>query len=759
MLFTKLANLTQRVPKVILAAAVLFIMAAALFGAPVSDKLPAGGYDDPNSEASRAQATLTTEFSGAPTKNDHFGGLPLVFIVSNPSGVASPEVKARAQAVVDALEKSPDAHQIASFWTSAPAVAETLVNKDRTSALVVSQISGSDSQAPNRAHDIAETVTGTFGQTTVKAGGETIAYYQFNQQSKTDLIMIEAIAMPLTFLVLTWVFGSLIAAMVPIAVAVFAMTGTTAALRVLFSFTDVSVFALNLAVSLCLALAIDYTLLIINRFREEIADGQSPGVAIENTLATAGKTVVFSALTVALPLIVMIIFPLYFLRSLAYAGLIGLSLSVIGALCVTPSALTILGARIDKWDVRKPVHRLLGRPAPVLKVPQNTYFYRGARFAMKHAASTVVLITAFLVLLGWPVLNMKTAYPDDRLLPTSATSRQAGDILRADFPQQANAIQVVFASDSLSDKESDDYAARLSRVSDVAAVAAPHGTYVHGNRVSRDSYGAGKTTNATLFTVSSTLEPYGPAAETQISALKDVPAPAKPTFGGLAQQNIDNVRAITDRVPTAFILIAVATMVLIFLLTGSVLLPIKTVLMNILSLSAAFGAMVWIFQEGHLGGLGTTATGTINYAFPPLIFCLAFGLSMDYEVFVLSRIREEWLGTDRGPGSNETAVALGLARVGRIVTVAATVMAIVFFAIAASQVSSMRMLGVGLALTVLLDAFVIRTVLVPAFMRLLGTANWWAPGPLRRWHNKWGVTEGTVEAADEKVQSGAQSGL
>jgi RND superfamily putative drug exporter len=746
-IFAKLANLTQRIPKAITAAAMLFIVAAGLFGAPVAERLPAGGYDDPNSEASQAQAALIAEFNGAPAKNDHAGGLPLLFVISNPAGLGSPEVKARAQAVIDALEKSPYAHQIASFWSSAPVVSQSLVNKDNTRALIVSQISGSDSEAPKRAHDIADTVTGTFGQTTVTAGGQTIAFYQSNSQSRTDLIMIEAIAMPLTFLVLAWVFGSVIAAMVPILVAVFAMAGTAAALRIIFSFTNVSVFALNLAVSLCLALAIDYTLLIINRYREELSRGQDARAAIATTLTTAGRTVVFSAITVALPLIVMIIFPLYFLRSLAYAGLIALFLSAFGALVLTPALLTILGTRIDTWDIRRPVYRLLGRPAPALKAPQDTFFYRSARFAMKHAVTVVVLITAFLLLLGWPVLSMKTAFPDDRMLPNSATSRQAGDILRAEFPQQTNTIQVVFPSDSLSEKDASGYAARLSRVPDVAAVAAPSGTYVGGNRVSPDSYGASQTTNATLIAVSSTLDPYGPAAKSQISALKDVPAPGTALFGGLAQQNINNVQAIIDRAPTAFILIMLATMVLIFMLTGSVLLPIKTVLMNILSLSAAFGAMVWIFQEGHLGGLGTTATGAINYAFPPLMFCLAFGLSMDYEVFVLSRIREEWLGTDRGPGSNEHAVAFGLARVGRIVTVAATVMAIVFLAIAASQVSSMRMLGIGLALTVLMDAFVIRTVLVPAFMRLFGNANWWAPKPLRRWHDKWGITEGVREGA------------
>jgi len=213
-------------------------------------------------------------------------------------------------------------------------------------------------------------------------------------------------------------------------------------------------------------------------------------------------------------------------------------------------------------------------------------------------------------------------------------------------------------------------------------------------------------------------------------------------FGGIAQQNLDSVNGISSKLPVVITLIVVTTLILLFLLTGSVLLPIKALVMNALSLTAAFGAMVWIFQDGHLAGFGTTTSGHVNAAFPPLIFCIAFGLSMDYEVFVLSRIREEWTKSGRTLAENERAVAVGLARTGRIVTAAATLMAIVFLAISASGVSSMRMLGVGLTITVLVDAFVIRIILVPAAMRLMGRANWWAPAPLARLHARWGLTEG-----------------
>lgn len=743
MMFIRLGALAQRRPRIVVAAALLFVLLAGVFGTPVSAQLPAGGYDDPKSESARVQVLLANDF--------HAGGMPIIFEITDPAGVDAPDARARARMVLDVLHHSSYAQQISSYWSASPPIAASLVSADHRTGLIVSQIAGSDSDAPPRAHEIADSVVGTHGAVTVKAAGQAIAYYDVNRQSRIDLIMTEAIAVPVTFAALVWIFGSVLAAILPIAVAVFAIAGTTAALRGLFMFTDVSVFALNLATALCLALAIDYTLFIINRYREELAGGQSTTGAMARTMNTAGRTVAYSAVTVALSLTVMAIFPMYFLRSLAWAGLIGVSLCLIGALAVAPALLTLLGDRIDKWDIRKPLYRL-GRRSPVHKAPQDTFFYRSAVFAMRHAIPVVLLVTTVFIILGIPFLTMKVAYPDDRILPTTAQSRQAGDILRTAFPRYGNAIRIALPSGGPSAAVS-DYALQLSRATDVLAVAAPDGTYVNGARVSTDSIGAARRIEgASYLTVSSSLDPYSPAGKTQLADLKHISAPAPTLFGGVAQQNIDDVNAIMSRLPLAFALIAAATLVLVFLLTGSILLPIKALAMNTLSLTAAFGAMVWIFQDGHLGGFGTTTTGHINAAFPPFIFCVAFGLSMDYEVFVVSRIREEWLNTDRRSGANERAVALGLARTGRIVTAAATVMAIAFLAIIASQVQSMRMLGTGLAITVLLDAFVIRTVLVPAFMRLLGRANWWAPAPLRRWHAKWGLTDEPRRSASEPVE-------
>lgn len=741
-MFTTLGAFATRFPRPILGAALVAFILAGVFGAPVAMKLPSGGYEVAGSESSRATAILNRNFVA--------GGMPIVFEITGPAGPDTPQVRERAHAVIAALTASGQAQQINSYWTAAaPVTAASLLSDDHRTGLVVAEITGGDSDAPPRAHGIANNLIGTRDGIAVNAGGQAIAYYDFNVQSRIDLVTVEAIAVPFTFLALIWIFGSAIAATVPLAIAAVAVAGATAALRIIFAFNDISVFALNLATALCLALAIDYTLFIIARYREETAGGAPPAQALITTMNTAGRTVTYSAITVALSLATMAIFPMYFLRSLAYAGVICVGLCLFGALVIAPALLVVLGARIDDWDIRTPVLRLLGRPSPQPRSAPESFFYRTATVCMRYAMPVTIGVTTLFVTLGAPFLGIKTAYPDDRTLPTTAPSRQAGDLLREQFPHYGtNAIRIVVPTNTASPPAIARYATALSTMPDVAAVAAPDGTYAAGARVSADAYGAGMRDGTAYLTVSSTLDPFSPAGKHQLAALKGIPAPGPTLFDGTAQRSVDDVHGITSRIPLVLVLVAVTTLILVFLFTGSLLLPIKAVLMNALSLTAAFGAMVWIFQDGHLGGFGTTTTGNINAAFPPLIFCLAFGLSMDYEVFVLARIREEWLQTSQSTDAdNDRAVALGLARTGRIVTAAATVMAIVFVAMIASQQANMRMLGAGLTITVLLDAFLIRTVLVPAVMKLMGRINWWAPAPLARWHAKWGLREGDSRPA------------
>ncbi|MFF0488765.1 MMPL family transporter [Nocardia sp. NPDC004068] len=364
---------------------------------------------------------------------------------------------------------------------------------------------------------------------------------------------------------------------------------------------------------------------------------------------------------------------------------------------------------------------------------------------MDHAVAVVLAVAVVFAVLSLPFLGIRLGNPDDRVLPETASARQVGDVLREQFGQDiAGTVRIVLPDGVGGVGELGRYAADLSRVPDVGGVAAPDGIYVGGNRFGTANLGSEQRGDAAYLTVTTTRDPYSPAGKDQLAALKAVPAPAKTTFGGLAQRDLDNVAGITRHIPLALTLITLATFVVMFLFTGSLVLPVKALIMNVLALSAAYGVIVWIFQDGHLGALGTLSTGTTFAAMPPLIACTAFGLSMDYELFVLSRMREEW---QRTGGDVREWVSMGLGRTGAIVTAAATVMAVVFFAIIASRVSFMRSFGLALTLTVLLDAFLIRILLIPAFMRLLGRANWWAPAPLARWYARIDLGESDAEPA------------
>jgi RND superfamily putative drug exporter len=392
---------------------------------------------------------------------------------------------------------------------------------------------------------------------------------------------------------------------------------------------------------------------------------------------------------------------------------------------------------------------------------------------MRRWAPIGLTVIAVLVLLGLPFFSVKWGFPDDRVLPRSASSHQVGDELRNGFAHDsATAVPVVVPdAHGLSPADLDKYAADLSRVPDVSAVSAPGATFVGGNRVGPPAAATGLADGSALLTVSSTAPLFSPANDTQLTRLHEVTGPAGRSveMGGVAQVNRDSVNAVTDRLPLVLGLMAAITFVLLFLLTGSVVLPVKALMCNVLSLTAAFGALVWIFQDGHLGALGTTPSGTLVANMPVLLFCIAFGLSMDYEVFLISRIREYWLASGaarpakpsakQAHAANDESVAHGVARTGRVITAAALVMSMSFAALIAAHVSFMRMFGLGLTLAVIADATLVRMVVVPAFMHVMGRWNWWAPKPLAWLHDRFGISEGaemrgtaTVEPTEEPVQ-------
>ena len=744
----RIAHLAIKAPWQIIAAAAVVAAAAAIFGIPVGQRLSASGFQDPTSESSKATQLLTDKFGQ--------GAVQMLITVTAPGEISSGPARTVGLGIVDQLKGSPHVADVTSAWTAPPDAASELVSRDGKSGLIVAGITGGENEAQKYAKALSDQVAHDGDGMTVRSGGVAMVNVQITEQSQRDLLVMESIAIPLSFLVLVWVFGGLLAAALPVAVGAMAIVGSMSVLRLITFGTDVSIFALNLTTAMGLALGIDYTLLIISRFRDELADGADRDAALVRTMVTAGRTVLFSATTVAFSMAAMVLFPMHFLKSFAYAGVATIALGVAAALVVTPALIVVLGDRLDSLDLRRLARRVLNRPEPVRRNIENQFWYRSTKFVMRHALPIGVAVIASLLVLGAPFLGVRWGFPDDRVLPTSMSAHQLGDQLRNDFVNNsATAVTVVIPDAAgLASPDLQRYAADLSRVPDVSAVSAPTGTFVDGATTGPPSAATAVAQDSAFLTVDSSAPLFSDRSEVQLERLHEVPGPAGRTveMTGTAQINHDSVEAITSRLPLVLGLIALITLVLLLLLTGSLVLPVKALVLNVLSLTAAFGALVWIFQDGHLGALGTTSTGTLVANVAVLLFCIAFGLSMDYEVFLISRIREYWLAsgaavpatfdTLRTHADNSESVAVGVARTGRVVTAAALIMSISFAALIAAQLQVIRLLGVGLTVAVLVDATLVRMVLVPAFMQVLGRWNWWAPKPLVWLHERMGFSAG-----------------
>jgi len=707
----------------VLAVAALVAVAAGVFGVPVAKSLCACGFDDPSSESAKAKELLTDRFN--------VGDVRMMVTVSSPDGADSGAARAVGTELADDLMRSPHVVSVTSLWTAPAPERPALVSRDGKSGLIVAGISGDESKLQEYTKDLSDRLVHDRDGVTVRAGGDAMVNVEITEQSRRDLLLMESLAIPISFVVLVWVFGGVLAAAVPLAVGGLAILGALAVLRGVSSFADVSIFALNLSAAMGLALAIDYTLLIISRYRDGLADGVSRDAALAQTMATAGRTVVFSAAIVALSMAVMVVFPMAFLKSFAYAGVATVAFAALAALFVTPAALVLLGDRLHAMDIRRLVDRILNWQEPVARTVEQHALYRWTKTVMRHAIPAGLAVVTLLLLLGAPFLGVKWGFPDDRVLPTTASAHQVGDEMRTQFPDDSATAVTIVVPDATgpTQAEFDRYATDLARVADVVGVSPV--------RIADGS---------AYLTVRSTAPLFSDASDAQLDGLHAVDGPGgrEVLFAGTAQVNRDSVDAITSRLPVVLGLIVVIMFAVLFLLTGSVVIPLKALVLNVLSLSAAFGAMVWIFQDGHLDGLGTTATGILVANIPVLLFCIAFGLSMDYEVFLVSRIREFWLQTARTRADNDESVALGIARTGRVVTAAAVVMSISFAALIAAQVSFMRMFGLGLTLAILVDATLVRMVLLPAFMHVMGEWNWWAPKWMTKLHDRFGIEDGLV---------------
>jgi RND superfamily putative drug exporter len=722
----------------VLAAALVAVVAAGALGGSAVTRLKSGGFDDPAAESTSAAKVLRDQF-GAGEPN-------LVLLVTATGGkVDDPAVAAAGKDLTRRLAAEPDLAQVVSYWAAgAPALKST----DGSQALVLARITGDEEDMDAR----AAALTGAYARDDpilrVQVGGQAEVFREVGEQVEADLARAEAIAVPITLLLLVLVFASAVAGALPLAVGGFAIVGTLLVLRVLAEVTDVSIYALNLTTALGLGLAIDYSLFIVSRYREELRAGRTEADALVATMRTAGRTVLFSAATVAVSLLALLVFPLYFLRSFGYAGIAVVALAAVGALVVLPALLAVLGRRVDRF--RLPIGRRRAAAAAAGE-PGSGFWHRVATWVMRRPLPIALAVVAFLVLLGSPFLGVRFGLPDDRVLPAQAQGRQVADAVRDNFAtDEAGALSVV--ASGIGDPgsqlaEIDGYAAALSRLAGVQRVDALTGAYTGGRRLQGPLAATAAiapearrfaAADGTWLSVVPSVEPGSAAGEDLVAAVRGLPAPFGAQVTGPSAQLVDTKASLFGNLPAAAAVIALVTFALLFLMTGSVVIPAKALVLNLLSLTAVYGAMVYVFQDGHGAGLlGFTPTGTIDTSMPVLLFCIAFGLSMDYEVFLLSRIKEEHDAT----GDTVAAVAAGLERTGRIVTTAAALLAIVFIAFATSEVSFLKLFGVGTALAILVDATLIRALLMPAFMRLAGRANWWAPAPLRRLHARVGLRE------------------
>ncbi|MET9394313.1 MMPL family transporter [Streptomyces sp. NPDC006624] len=701
-------------PRLSLLVALVLTALAVLAGSGVADRLGAGGWEDPAAESTYATRALEREFPGSQPNL-------LLLLDAGEASVDAPAVVAEAERLTERLASERGVTGVGSYWQSG---APALRAEDGHEALIAARITGDEKTAGETLDRIAPHYRGVRGPVEVGIGGPVAVRHEMQTVIQEDLIRAELIALPVTLVLLVMVFGSAVAALLPLGIGIVAILGTNAILRGLSEFTDVSVFAINLTTALGLGLAIDYALFIVRRFREELSTGAEPLAAIGTTLRTAGRTVLFSALTVAVSLAAMLVFPQYFLRSFAYAGIAVVLLAAAAALILLPAALMLLGHRVNSLDLRRVFRRGRG-PRPAAE--EGRAWARTASLVMGRAPFFALGTTAVLVLLGLPFLGVKFGTADDRQLPSSSESHVVQQHIREGFPGSPGGGLDVLAEGRATRAQYGAYKERIESLPEVLRVEGP---LVKGD--------------AAYFTVLPKGEAVDAPAQRLVGDLRGLDAPFDTKVTGTAAVLVDSKDAIGERLPLAAVFITIVTLLLVFLLTGSVLIPVQAVVLNALSLTAMFGALVWVFQDGHLSGLlGFTSPGSIETTLPVLMFCVAFGLSMDYGVFLLSRIKEEYDHT----GDHDQAVRHGLARTGGLITAAAVILAVVMVAIGTSRVTNTKMLGLGIALAVLMDAMIVRSLLVPAVMRLTGRATWWAPGPLRRFHQRFGLTEGEPSAA------------
>jgi len=701
-MFDSLATLANRRAKRVGLSAIVFFLLAGAVGGSVADRLDPYGADDPDTET--VKATDRLEEAG-------LRGTAVIAVVQD-APLADPATKQRVMALEQEVRKRPDVASVTGYYDTG---SRAFVSRDGQSTYFAVALKPTEDKAWQEAG--AEIADELSSQPGVLAGGPAVAQEQVNKQVEEDLKKAELLAFPLLFLLSLLFFRSLVAALLPLMIGALAIVGTFLILRVASEFGSISIFALNLTTALGLGLAIDYSLFIVSRYREEIAQ-RGPGLeAMRRVLATSGRTVFFSSLTVAAAMASLLVFPQRFLYSMGLGGALVALFAALISLTVLPAVLTLLGNRVNAG-----APKFLQRRAEADARPAHEgFWYRLSRFVMRRPIPVATLSALFLIVLGLPFLQIKFNTVDPTVLPESASARVAYDTVSEEFPPYHDTpIWIAYEGKP----GAAGFAAQVRKVDGVAEVAPPQQL----------------TSGVTALQVTSAHPFVSDESQETVKAIRALSAPPGATVlvGGATADFVDFQSSLEEHLPIALAIVILSTLVILFLMTGSVILPIKSLIMNFLNLSAVFGLLVLIFQDGRLESfLDYSSPGAIEQTMPILLFAVAFGLSTDYAVFLLSRIKE---ARDSGASESES-VAIGLERTGRIVTAAALLFAVAMGAFATSEIIFIKENGVGTALAVLIDASIIRALLVPSLMELLGKWNWWAPAPLRRLHERWGISE------------------
>jgi uncharacterized membrane protein YdfJ with MMPL/SSD domain len=720
-MFDALARFIYQRRRLVGIGAVLFTVLAIAIGGSVSKHLAPYGADDPSSESVHADDLIQAK---------GFRDVSVVVLIKG-GLVSSTATRNRVEGIERSIATRNDVASVTGYYDAGGRVFAS--RNGRETYLAVALKATDDQGRQDAAQSIDDMLAGKPG---VSVGGFSLAQKQVNTQTESDLRRAEMLAFPLLFLLSLLFFRSAVAAALPLLVGGLAIVGTFLILRIASEFGSISIFALNLTTGLGLGLAIDYSLFMVSRYREELA---SRGVdsehvpagrterweALRATMRTAGRTVLFSSLTVAAALASLIAFPQRFLYSMGIGGACVALFAAAVALIVLPAVLSLLGPRINA-GAPKFLQRRADRDA---RHEQDGFWYRLSRFVMRRPALIAVSSASFLIALGIPFLGIKFTSVDASILPSSASARQVDDTLRADFPPfRDSPIRVVV--DGGGGPALAKVSTELRRDPGISAVNPPQ-----------------KLSGGVSVIDAISKHPYiDTASKDAVRRIRALPDPAGSTVlvSGVSAHYVDLQDSLTSHLPTVLAIVVVATLLILFLMTGSVILPIKSLIMNALNLSAVFGLLVLIFQDGRFENLlSYQSQGALEQTMPILLFAVAFGLSTDYAVFLLSRIKE----ARDGGASDSESVAIGLERTGRIVTAAAVLFSIAIGAFATSKIIFLKENGIGTALAVLIDASIIRALLVPSLMELLGKWNWWAPAPLRRLHERFGISESTSPPA------------